>query len=116
MKDQKSLLKALTIIVGIYFVANALIGINGGNVALTIPFLGISGGIFIFAHGTARLGIKKLLLLIGIGAAVSLFYEALSIATGFPYSGYHYTEILGPQIMGFPIMVMVAYGVLRNGH
>ncbi|MCK5703925.1 MAG: carotenoid biosynthesis protein, partial [Cyclobacteriaceae bacterium] len=32
--------------------------------------------------------------------------------TGFPYSGYHYTEILGPQFLGFPIMVMVGYGIL----
>jgi putative membrane protein len=112
MKDQKKLLIALTIIVGIYLVAIILIGIGGSNAAVLIPFLAVSGGLFIFAHGTARFGIKNLMLLIGIGAVVSLFYESLSIATGFPYSGYHYTEILGPKLMGFPIMVMVGYGIL----
>ena len=113
MKDQKNLLKALTIIVGIYLVAHIFIGFGGSNAAIMIPFLAVSGGLFIFAHGTARYGIKNLLLMIGIGAAVSLFYEALSIATGFPYSGYHYTDILGPQFLGFPILVMVGYGILN---
>ena len=98
--------------VGVYLVANVVIGIGGSNAAVLLPFLLISGGIFIFAHGAVRLGIKNLLLLIGIGMVVSLFYEALSIATGFPYSGYHYSEILGPKLMGFPIIVMVGYGVL----
>ncbi len=50
--------------------------------------------------------------MIGIGMAVSLFYESLSIATGFPYSSYHYTELLGPKLLGFPIMVMIGYGVV----
>ena len=112
MKDHKNLLKALTIIVGIYLIANTLIGIGGSKASVIIPFLAVSGGLFIFAHGTARFGIKNLMLLIGIGAGVSLFYEALSIATGFPYSGYHYTDILGPQLLGFPIMVMAGYGIL----
>ena len=112
MKDKKNLLKALTILVTIYLVANIVIGFGGSNAAILIPFLAVAGGLFIFAHGTSRFGIKNLMLLIGIGAAVSLFYEALSIATGFPYSGYHYTENFGPKLMGFPIMAMVVYGVL----
>ncbi len=112
MKNQKNLLKVLTIIVGIFLIANVVVGIGGTNPAVVMPFLVISGGIFIFAHGTVRLGKKNPLLLIGIGMAVGLFYEALSIATGFQYSRYHYSEILGPKLMGFPVIVMVGYGVL----
>ena len=112
MKDQKNLLKNLTILVVIYLIANVVIGLGGSNAAIIIPFLAVSGGLFIFAHGSSRFGIKNLILLIGTGAVISLFYEALSIATGFPYSGYHYTEILGPKLMGFPIMVMLGYGIL----
>ncbi|MCK5703926.1 MAG: carotenoid biosynthesis protein, partial [Cyclobacteriaceae bacterium] len=111
-KNQKTSLTTLSIIVGIYMVANSIVGVVGSNAIILAPFLAISGGLFIFAHGSSRFGIKNLMLLIGIGAGVSLFYEALSIATGFPYSGYHYTENFGPKLMGFPIMTMVVYGVL----
>lgn len=112
MSRQKKLLTILTITAIIYAISNAVIGLLGANIGLLIPFLVVSLACFIFLHGVTRFGIKKLLIIIGIGMAVSLFYEALSIATGFPYSGYHYTDILGPQIMGFPIIVMFGYGVI----
>lgn len=112
MKNQKNQLKLLSLVVIVYIAANAIVGFGGAKPEIVIPFLLVSFGVYIFAHGTVRFGIKNLLVMIGIGMAVSLFYEALSIATGFPYSGYHYSEILGPQLLGFPIMVMIGYGVI----
>ena len=112
MKDQEKLLNFLTIVVSIYVLATTIVGISGKGVAAILPLLVISFGLFIFAHGMLRYGLKNILAIIGIGMAVSLFYEALSIATGFPYSSYHYTELFGPQLMGFPIMAMIGYGVI----
>lgn len=112
MKNQKKIIAVLIVASIIYTISNIVIGLFGTNVEILIPFLTISLTFFIFTHGVIRYGIKIILFMIGIGMAVSLFYEALSIATGFPYSGYHYTQILGPKIMGFPIMVMFGYGII----
>ncbi len=111
MKSEKKLLNLLSIIVITYLIANVIVGFGGTKAGIVIPFLLISFIIFIFTHGTVRYGIKNILILIGTGMAVSLFYEGMSIATGFPYSSYYYTEILGPQLFGFPIIVMMGYGV-----
>lgn len=112
MKKQKYTLTVLTIAVIIYVIATTIVGISGKGIAAILPLLVISFGVFIFAHGMVRYGLKNILAIIGIGMAVSFFYEALSIATGFPYSSYHYSELLGPQLLGFPIMVMIGYGVV----
>jgi len=111
MKNPKTMQNLLSIIVIIYVIGNIIIGFGGTKAAIVVPFVLVSLGIFIFTHGILRYGIKYLLILIGIGMAVSLFYESLSIATGFPYSSYHYTELLGPKLLGFPIIVMMAYGI-----
>lgn len=111
MKDQ-NLLRLLAIISIVYVIVNVIVGFIGIKAGILVPFLGISLGIFVFMHGTAHFGIRNVLSLIGIGMMVSFFYEGLSIATGFPYGVYHYTELLGPKLMGFPVVVMFAYGLV----
>ena len=112
MKNQRKLLNLLSIVVIIFVIGIIIVALGGSKAGIIIPFLLVSFIVFTFTHGIIHYGIKKLLIMIGIGMVVSLFYETLSIATGFPYSGYHYTEMLGPQLLGFPIMVMVAYGFI----
>lgn len=106
------MLGILSIITIVFAAAFIPVAMGGNNAAIALPFSVISLGIFVFMHGTARLGLGNLLLLVFIGMAISLFYEAMSIATGFPYSSYYYTDaIVGPKLLGFPIIVMTAYGV-----
>ena len=64
--------------------------------------------VFAWAHGTQRYGIKKMLLWFLIAWAVSNFFEALSIKTGFPFGHYHY-ELAGaggPRLFNVPLAVM----------
>jgi putative membrane protein len=95
-----------------------LVGISGKGIVAIMPLLAISFGVFIFAHGMVRYGLKSILAIIGIGMAVSLFYEALSIATGFPYSSYHYTELLGTawDIIMDPIGATVFKAYIWENH
>jgi len=111
MKDQ-NLLRLLTIMSILFIVGNVIAGFIGVNAAVLVPFLGISLGIFVFMHGITHFGIKNVLILMGVGMIVSFCYEALSIATGFPYGVFHYTGVFGPKLMGFPIIVMFAYGLV----
>jgi len=64
---------------------------------------------FALVHGSRRLGWKAMGLFFAIAFAVSWAMESTSIATGFPFGHYHYTERLGPKLGTVPLLIMPAY-------
>lgn len=65
--------------------------------------------VFAFLHGSRRLGWPTMLAFFGIAFVVSWCMESLSIATGFPFGHYHYTDKLGPKLGTVPLLIMPAY-------
>lgn len=65
--------------------------------------------VFAFLHGSRRLGWPTMLIFFVIAFVVSWCMESLSIATGFPFGHYHYTEKLGPKLGTVPLLIMPAY-------
>ncbi len=65
--------------------------------------------VFIFAHCVKRYGIKNTLIFFGITFGISWFLETLSIATGFPFGNYYYTDVLGPRLGDVPWVIMGEY-------
>lgn len=65
--------------------------------------------VFAFLHGSRRLGWTTMLIFFGIAFVVSWCLESMSIATGFPFGHYHYTEKLGPKLGTVPLLIMPAY-------
>jgi uncharacterized membrane protein len=65
--------------------------------------------VFAFMHGSRRLGWPTMLTFFAIAFVVSWCLESLSIATGFPFGHYHYTERLGPKLGTVPLLIMPAY-------
>lgn len=65
--------------------------------------------VFAFLHGSRRLGWPTMLAFFAIAFVVSWCMESLSIATGFPFGHYHYTENLGPKLGTVPLLIMPAY-------
>ncbi len=65
--------------------------------------------LFAALHGSRRLGLQTLLVFFVITFVVSWCLESLSIATGFPFGHYHYTERLGPKLGTVPLLIMPAY-------
>ncbi|OAN42500.1 carotenoid biosynthesis protein [Mycolicibacterium iranicum] len=58
----------------------------------------------------ARLhGVTGAALLVGIAGGGGLFAEAVGVATGFPFGGYSYTGTLGPEVLGVPLVVPLAW-------
>ncbi|WP_079707894.1 carotenoid biosynthesis protein [Paraliobacillus ryukyuensis] len=54
------------------------------------------------------------LALICVGS-VTYLVEVISVATGFPFGSYRYTPVLGPNLIGVPITITLAWiGVLFN--
>jgi uncharacterized membrane protein len=65
--------------------------------AVSVTHAGISRG--------WRTGIGVLLLVVCTAIAV----EAVGLATGFPYGGYRYGDVLGPRLLGVPFLVPLAW-------
>jgi putative membrane protein len=66
---------------------------------------------FVLVHGRTRYGWDTLFVFFTITFLISWSAEAASIAMGFPFGGYHYTELLGPKIGTVPMAIMPAYFV-----
>ncbi len=60
-------------------------------------------------HSTERYGLTNTVILFMPAWAISLFFEALSIQTGFPFGSYHYTVPSPVYIFQVPIIILVAY-------
>ena len=75
-------------------------------VSWTIVVLGSALSV---AHATlsrgARTGLGLLLLVAGTAVA----FEAVGLATGFPYGEYTYSDALGPTLLGVPLLVPLAW-------
>ena len=72
------------------------------------------------AHAAAWWGPGAGLALLVTAAAIGLAAEAVGVATGVPFGRYAYAGTLGPQLLGVPVLVplawtMMAYPALRLG-
>lgn len=84
------------------------------------PFLGIPDDLNAIAtmliglaltlvHGQAYLGWKRLSVFLALTVVVSFSAEALGVATGLIFGPYHYTDHLGPKLLGVPLLIQAAY-------
>jgi len=65
--------------------------------------------IFVTLHGEYRYGWEKIVIFFFITFFITFTFENLSIATGFPFGYYHYSDLLGTTIGHVPIMIMPTY-------
>lgn len=64
---------------------------------------------FTFIHCIKRYGMVTFLVFLGIAFVIGNIYENGSIATGFPFGDYHYTDSLGPKFIFTPWIINIAY-------
>lgn len=75
-----------------------------------VPLVSILAPIlFVLLHAPRQIGWTNLGVFFALACVISWSYESLSIATGFPFGNYHYTEDLGWQIGTVPLLIMPAY-------
>jgi uncharacterized membrane protein len=98
------LLAALLVVTAIAYPLTS--GPGRDAVSWTIVVLGAS--LAVLHAGLARgLGTGVGVLLLVGGTAVA--FEALGLATGFPYGSYTYSDALGPTLLGVPFLVPLAW-------
>ncbi|SDO77833.1 putative membrane protein [Klenkia soli] len=73
-------------------------------VSWTIVLLGSALSV-VHASLSRRLGLAVL----GTVAVLAVVFEAVGLATGFPYGSYTYSDTLGPTLLGVPFLVPLAW-------
>ncbi len=97
-------------VVALLFIAvldiGPLIGIgSNANAILTL----LAGFVFVVAHGYVALGWRNIIAFILITVIISFASEAIGVATGLIFGPYHYTDLLGPKLLGVPPMIQIGY-------
>lgn len=98
------------LLIVIFFLCNILIVFSYSNTNLLAfdSFL-VTALIFIvvFLYARDRYGLKGTIIFFLIASGVSLFFENLSVFTGFPYGSYNYSPSLG--LLPVPIIIIFEY-------
>ena len=107
-KRVRDILLALVIINGgaIFFLAR---DIQPGDVYTIRLIAGIFLLLFVCLHGWFRYGWPAMVMFFCITAAITWSVESISIATGFPFGSFHYSNTLGEKIGEVPLMILPAY-------
>lgn len=102
---------AVTVVLNLVFgIVSVVTGTNMFFVALSLLCLG--GLCLGFLHGVPTVGAKCVLIMMGIGAVVSLVFESLGINFGWFFSQYVYTDFIpGPKLFGFNLYSVLGYGL-----
>jgi putative membrane protein len=69
----------------------------------------LCGFLLSVGHAWLSRGPATALRLVAVTALGGLLVEALGVATGFPFGRYRYTGTLGPQLLGVPLVVPLAW-------
>jgi uncharacterized membrane protein len=83
-----------------------LVGISdNANAILTL----LAALIFVVAHGYIALGWRNIIAFSLITVVISFTSEVIGVATGLVFGSYHYTDLLGPKLLGVPPMIQIGY-------
>ncbi|WP_104524194.1 carotenoid biosynthesis protein [Blastococcus atacamensis] len=75
-------------------------------VSWTIVLLGATLSV---AHAAISRGLRTGLGVLGVVALTAVAFEAVGLATGYPYGSYTYSDALGPTLLGVPFLVPLAW-------
>ena len=83
-----------------------LLGIgDDANAILTL----LAALVFVVAHGYIAVGWRNIIAFSLITIVISFTSEAVGVATGLIFGAYHYTDLLGPKLLGVPPMIQIGY-------
>lgn len=88
-------------------VAYPLVRGGGRDVLAEVTVACFAGAVI--GHAARARGPRAGIALVLLAGGVGFTAEAVGVATGFPFGRYHYTGRLGPQLLGVPVLVPVAW-------
>jgi putative membrane protein len=81
---------------------------GGTRAALTVLTVAL-GGLLSVTHAFVSRGVRAGFALIGIATLGGFAVEAMGVASGFPFGTYHYSGQLGPEVLGVPLIIPLAW-------
>jgi putative membrane protein len=79
-----------------------------GRDAVSWAIVALGSALSVVHAGLSR-GARTAAGLLVLVAVTAVAFEALGLATGFPYGNYRYSEALGPTLLGVPFLVPLAW-------
>jgi uncharacterized membrane protein len=83
--------------------------VDGPARAVAVVVTVILGFALSVGHAAATRGARTALGLVAVFTGGGLAVEAVGVATGFPFGGYAYTDVLGPRLLGVPLVIPLAW-------
>lgn len=65
--------------------------------------------LFAWVHGRRVHGTRGIVVFIALCLATATLFESLGLRTGFPFGHYFFTGVMGPKVMGLPILLALAW-------
>ncbi|MEU2351018.1 carotenoid biosynthesis protein [Modestobacter sp. NPDC049651] len=81
---------------------------GGGRDVVSWAIVLLGAAASVAAAGTSR-GPRAAATVLVLVAVVAVVFEAVGLATGFPYGEYSYADTLGPTLLGVPFLVPLAW-------
>ncbi len=104
------------ILLGVYAIllAYILLGLVLGFTISADIFFDLSFALLFFALAQSifELGTKNALLFLALSSVIGYAAEVLGTSTGFPFGQYNYSELLGPKVLGVPVVVPLIWFVI----
>jgi putative membrane protein len=69
----------------------------------------VLGSVLSVVHAALAHGARTALVLLLLVGCTAVAFEAVGLATGFPYGRYTYSDALGPTLLGVPFLVPLAW-------
>ncbi|MCJ7624324.1 MAG: carotenoid biosynthesis protein [Anaerolineaceae bacterium] len=98
----------ITTLAVILIISNAMLGLP---IPFTVDFLiAFIGALIIFVvwHAILTKGWKRTLVMLSLSYLIAFSAEALGVNFGLIFGKYHYTDVLGIQIFGVPLLAALA--------
>jgi len=109
MKNNLSRLSLSTLL--LLYLIGRILQLFAGRVPnlVLVAFHVIPPALFAVIHGARIYRLRGILVFIGLCLGIGSLFESVSLRTGFPFGHYRFTDLMGPQILGLPILLALAY-------
>ena len=109
MKDNRSPLLLSTLL--LLYVTGRVLQLFAGRVPnlVIVLFHVVPPALFAVIHGARIYRPRGIFVFIGLCLGVATFFESVSLRTGFPFGHDRFTDLMGPKILGLPVLLALAW-------
>jgi putative membrane protein len=83
--------------------------VSGATRAALVVCTVVLGFAVSLSHAWTTRGPRVAARLVAVTAGGGFAVEAVGVATGFPFGSYHYSDALGPRLLGVPLVIPLAW-------